>query len=59
MKKALLVTIFHVPNFSRLSFEVNNETIKYGSFLNTAISFLTVAFAIYFFVVLPLNKLME
>lgn len=55
----LIAAIFHVPNFSRLAFEVNNVTIKYGSFLNTAISFLTVAFAIYFFVVLPLNKLME
>lgn len=55
----LIAAIFHVPNFSRLAFEVNDVTIKYGSFLNTAISFLTVAFAIYFFVVLPLNKLME
>jgi large conductance mechanosensitive channel len=31
----------------------------YGDFLNAAISFLLIAAAVYFFVVLPVNKLMS
>jgi large conductance mechanosensitive channel len=55
----LIAAIFHVPDFSRMAFEVNGSAIMYGSFLNQAISFLTIAFAIYYFVVVPLNKMME
>ncbi len=46
------------PNFSYLIFEVNGAKITYGDFLNAAISFLLVAAAVYFFVVLPVNALM-
>lgn len=46
-------------DFSRLTFTVNHSRFLYGEFLNALISFLIVAAAIYFLVVLPLNKLAE
>lgn len=47
------------PDFSTLSFKIGEGVIKYGSFLNAVISFLLVAAAVYFIVVLPMNKLAE
>lgn len=55
----LIAAIFHTPDFSKMAFEVNGSAILYGSFLNQLISFLTIAASIYFFVVVPLNKLSE
>ncbi len=49
--------IAKVPDFSRLYFTLNDSKFMYGSFVNHVISFLLVAGAIYFFVVLPINKL--
>lgn len=42
-----------------LYFSLNGTKINYGDFINSIISFLIVAIVIYFFVVLPLNKLQE
>jgi len=42
---------------SSLYFTVAGAKISYGDFLNSLISFLIVAVVIYFFVVLPMNKL--
>lgn len=50
--------IAKVPDFSGLSFTINGSKFLYGEFLNALISFLLVATAIYFFVVLPINALM-
>ncbi|HEY2296887.1 MAG TPA: large conductance mechanosensitive channel protein MscL [Jatrophihabitans sp.] len=47
------------PDFSSLTFTINKSKFLYGSFINAVISFLIIAAAIYFFVVLPLNKLAE
>lgn len=55
----LIAAIFGKPDFSGLSFTVNNSKFMYGSFINAFISFLTVAAAIYYAVVLPINKLRE
>jgi len=46
-----------IPDFSNLVYTLNGSEFKYGHFLNTFISFLLTAAAIYFFVVLPINKL--
>jgi large conductance mechanosensitive channel len=51
--------IAKVPDFSGLFFTLNDSKFMYGSFINTVISFLLVSVAIYFFVVLPINKLVE
>ncbi|MFA6463512.1 MAG: large conductance mechanosensitive channel protein MscL [Candidatus Paceibacterota bacterium] len=46
------------PDFSGLSFVINGSKFMYGDFLNSLISFLIVATVIYFFVVVPINKLL-
>ena len=46
------------PDFSRLAFTIHGSQFLYGDFLNALISFLIVAATIYFFVVLPTNKLL-
>ena len=54
----LIAAIGGQPDFSRLSFTINNSKFLYGEFLNAIISFLILASVIFFFVVNPLNKLM-
>jgi large conductance mechanosensitive channel len=45
------------PNFSALTFTINGSKFLYGDFVNALLSFLIVAAAVYFFVVLPINAL--
>ncbi len=47
------------PDFSAISFTVNNSKFMIGDFINAVISFITIAAVIYFFVVTPMNKIME
>lgn len=47
------------PDFSGISFTVNNSKFMFGDFLNALISFLTISAVIYFAVVLPINKMTE
>ena len=54
----LIAAIFKKPDFSALSLTLNHRKILYGSFLNALISFLLIAFTVYFFVVLPVNSLL-
>ena len=42
-------------DFSNLTFTVNDSEFRYGSFLNALISFVTIAAAVFFFVVVPYN----
>ena len=53
----LIAAIFKQPNFSTLTFAVNGSQFLYGDFINNLISFLITAATIYFFVVIPINKL--
>jgi large conductance mechanosensitive channel len=53
----LIAAIVKQPDFSALTFEVNGSKFLYGEFLNALLSFLIVAAAIYFFVVVPVNAL--
>jgi large conductance mechanosensitive channel len=53
----LIAAIFGKPDFSNLSFTINNSTFLYGNFINALITFLSVAAAIFFFVVKPINVL--
>ena len=55
----LIAAIFGQPDFSRLSFTVNKSRFLYGHFLNALISFLIIAFVVFFFVVKPINALMS
>ncbi len=54
----LIAAIVHKPDFSSLVLDINGGKIQYGLFLNALISFLLIAATVYFFVVLPLNKLL-
>ena len=45
------------PDFSALTFTINGSKFLYGEFVNAAISFLIIASAVYFFVVVPMNAL--
>ncbi len=47
------------PDFSRISFTINNSKFLVGDFINSLISFLTISVVIYFAVVMPMNKLMQ
>ena len=47
------------PDFSAYFFEINGSKFLYGEFINAAVSFVLVAAAVYFFIVLPMNKLVE
>jgi large conductance mechanosensitive channel len=54
----LIAALVGQPDFSSISFAVNGSTFLIGDFLNALISFLLVAAAVYFFVVVPMNSLM-
>jgi large conductance mechanosensitive channel len=47
------------PDFGRAGFTVNDSPIVIGSTINALINFVIVAGAVYFFVVVPVNHLME
>jgi large conductance mechanosensitive channel len=53
----LIAAIFGQPDFSALTFRINRSVFRYGDFLNVAIAFVTIAFAVFFFVVKPVNVL--
>ena len=54
----LIAAIFGKPSFENLKIEVNGSTFLYGDFINALVSFLLIAIAVYFFVVVPMNHLM-
>jgi large conductance mechanosensitive channel len=47
-----------LPDFSNLKYKVRGSDFLIGNVLNAVISFLLIAAAVYFFVVLPVNWLM-
>lgn len=55
----LIAAIVKAPDFSALYFTINGSKFLYGEFINAAVSFVIVAGAIYFFVVLPINALVS
>jgi len=54
----IIALIFGKPNFGALSFTVNSSHFLYGDFVNNVITFLSIAAAVFFFVVAPVNRLM-
>ena len=55
----LIAAIFGKHDFSQLTFTINNSQFRYGAFLNAVITFLSAAAAVFFFVVAPINRLLE
>lgn len=54
----IIALIFGKQDFSSLTFTINGSTFAYGDFINYLIAFISVAAAVFFFVVVPVNKLM-
>jgi len=55
----LIGVLFGEPDFSELTFTINDSKFYYGSFINAVIAFLSIAVVIFFFVVKPLNHMAE
>jgi large conductance mechanosensitive channel len=55
----LIAAIGGQPDFSSMSFTVNNSKFLYGDFLNALIAFVIIAAVIYFFVVVPYTALVQ
>ena len=54
----LIAAVAKAPDFSAVSFQVNGSKFLIGDFINSLISFLLIAVAVYFFVIMPVNALM-
>ena len=55
----LIAAIVGQPDFSAIVFTVNGSRFLIGDFINVVLSFLLVSAAIYFFIVAPMNMIME
>ena len=53
----IVAMIIGKPDFSDLTFTINDAVFRYGAFLTAAITFISTAAAIYFFVVRPFDAL--
>jgi large conductance mechanosensitive channel len=49
----IIAAIIGEPSFGELTFTVNNSEFRYGDFINATITFVSVAAAVYFFVIAP------
>jgi large conductance mechanosensitive channel len=59
--KDLITPILAIPgktDFSNLKFTIRESDFLYGDFLNAVISFVSIAAAVFFFVVRPVNAMM-
>ena len=54
----LIAALVGKPDFSAIGFTINGSVFALGDFINALISFLLVAAAVYFFVVIPVNALL-
>jgi large conductance mechanosensitive channel len=54
----IIALIFGKANFGALSFTINGSHFLYGDFINNVITFLSVAAAMFFFVVTPVTRLL-
>ena len=55
---AILAGVIGEPNFDKvLSFSVNGSAVQPGTIITAVVNFLLVAFAVYFAIVAPINKL--
>jgi large conductance mechanosensitive channel len=54
----IIAAIGGQPDFSALTFTINNSEFRYGAFINSLISFLIIALVIFFLIIKPVNALM-
>jgi large conductance mechanosensitive channel len=53
----LIAAFFDKPDFSAIRFTVNGSVFAIGDFINALVSFLLIAAAVYFFVIVPINAM--
>ena len=53
----IVAMIIGKPDFSDLTFTINDAVFRYGAFLTAAVTFVITAAAIFFFVVKPIDAL--
>ncbi len=53
----VIAAIFGKADFSNLTFTIHNSVFSYGAFITALITFLTVALAVFFFIVKPVDVL--
>ena len=54
----LIAAIGGEPDFSALSFTINDSNFYYGQFLNAVLTFMVIAAVVFFFVIKPVNVLL-
>lgn len=59
MLTPFIAAIVKKPDFSAIAFTLNSSQFMIGDFINQLISFMLVAAAVYFAVVIPVNKLIS
>jgi len=55
----VVAMIIGKPDFSALTFTINDAVFRYGSFITDVIQFLAIAAAVFFFIVKPMNAMMS
>jgi len=55
----IVAMIIGKPDFSGLTFTVNDAVFRYGAFVTDVIQFVAIAAAVYFFVVKPVQAMLE
>jgi large conductance mechanosensitive channel len=55
----IIAAVAAKPDFSAIQFTINGSKFPVGDFVNAIVSFLIVATAVYYFVVLPVNALVS
>jgi len=53
-----IAAIIGKPDFSAIDFTINSSKFPIGDFINAVVSFILIGVAVYFFIVLPMNKLL-
>ena len=53
----IIAMVIGKPDFSDLTFTINDAVFRYGSFITAAITFVAIAAAVFFFVVKPIDAI--
>ena len=55
----IVAMIIGKPDFSGLTFTINDAVFRYGAFITDVIQFVAIAVAVFFFVVKPVQAMLE
>ena len=55
----VIAMIIGKPDFSGLTFTINDAKFRYGAFITNLIQFIAIAASVFFFVVKPVNALLQ